>query len=43
MFAHMFDDVAITDLGAGELQLPGFQKALEAQIGHDGRDDAAGR
>ena len=41
MRAHVLDDIAVADLGAVQLQADAGQEALEAEIGHDGRDDAA--
>ena len=38
---HGFRDVAVPDLGAAEGQAEAGKEALQAEIGHDGGDDAA--
>ena len=40
VLAHMFEDVAIADGGAGQSEADAAEIALEAEIGHDGGDDA---
>ena len=37
--AHLFDDVAIADGGAHELAAARGERALEAHVAHDGRDE----
>ena len=39
--AHVLDDIAVADRGAMQLQADAAEEALEAEIGHDRRDDAA--
>ena len=41
MRAHVLDHVAVADLGAVKLQADAAEEALEPEIGHHRRDDAA--
>ena len=40
VLAHVLEHVAVADRGAHELQPEAAEIALEAEIGHDGGDDA---